>query len=142
MAEYYFNLPPISDLTLTQKAAVNQIGAIALSGSAGTGKSVVSLYRHINRNSTGSSCQLLTFTTTLALYLEKCCRLQNTDASNRITTINKWIFKYNRNPNRREIIIDEAQDLGYAYLESSDFGDILTYRKKNKSGDFYFSHSG
>lgn len=38
---YYFRLPPITQLTLSQQAALNETEQIALSGGPGTGKSVV-----------------------------------------------------------------------------------------------------
>lgn len=107
MAEYYFNLPPLGRLTLDQNSAVNYPGPIALSGGPGTGKSIVSLYRHITSNVNGNNCQLLTFTTTLRLYLSKCCEDQNAQAANLIATTKSWSY----NPvNRDEVIIDEAQD--------------------------------
>ena len=50
MAEYYFNLPPITTLTIPQQAALDDPAQIALSGGPGTGKSVVSLWRHISNH--------------------------------------------------------------------------------------------
>lgn len=47
MAEYYFNLPTIPALTISQQAALDESGQISISGGPGTGKSVVSLWRHI-----------------------------------------------------------------------------------------------
>lgn len=47
---YYFRLPPITQLTLSQQAALNETEQIALSGGPGTGKSVVSLYRHLTNH--------------------------------------------------------------------------------------------
>lgn len=108
MAEYYFNLPPFDRLTITQQAALVPVEPIALSGGPGTGKSVVSLYRHIARNAQGKNCQLLTYTTTLGLYLKRCCATQNVSAAEKVGTTFRWCL----NPQRRdEIIIDEAQDV-------------------------------
>ena len=47
MAEYYFSLPPFDNLSESQNQAVIDDNAIALSGGPGTGKSVVSIFRHI-----------------------------------------------------------------------------------------------
>ncbi|OFX19237.1 MAG: hypothetical protein A2033_05155 [Bacteroidetes bacterium GWA2_31_9] len=109
MAEYYFNLPPIDKLTTYQQAALKPTVAIALAGGPGTGKSVVSLYRHIACNEQGRNCQLLTYTTTLALYLTACCVKQSTQAANKVATIYRWCLQ---SEIRDEIIVDEAQDVG------------------------------
>lgn len=71
MAEYYFKLPDFEKLKTPQKSAVADTSAIALSGGPGTGKSVVSLWRQILNHSKDIPVrsQLLTFTTSLAYYL-------------------------------------------------------------------------
>ena len=77
---YYFRLPAITQLTIPQQAALNEPKQIALSGGPGTGKSVVSLWRHISNYQKGKRSLLLTYTTTLKQYLKACCRLQDTSA--------------------------------------------------------------
>ena len=63
---YFFKLPTITDLTIGQQAALNEPNPIAISGGPGTGKSVVSLWRHIRNYGTGSKRSLLlTYTKTL-----------------------------------------------------------------------------
>jgi superfamily I DNA/RNA helicase len=123
---YYFNLPALTSPPLTpeQRTAINLPEPIALSGGPGTGKSVVSLYRHIINLQKGKSCQLLTYTTTLALYLSECCRLSNEAAANNVSTTFSWI---NRLLDRSEIIIDEAQDVKYAYRKPDGF---LTWKSQ------------
>ena len=85
MPGYYFNLPQITDLTTVQQVALDEPNPIAISGGPGTGKSVVSLWRHISNyvdSSTNNQSHtrprkkslLLTFTTTLTQYLTGCCR--------------------------------------------------------------------
>ena len=113
MAEYYFNLPPITQLTIDQQAALNETNAIALSGGPGTGKSVVSLWRHISNHQRGKKCQLLTFTTTLAKYLEMCSKSQNVNASNNVNSSLSWMTAPH---SFQEIIVDEAQDLPREFL--------------------------
>ena len=54
---YYFRLPPITQLTLSQQAALNETEQIALSGGPGTGKSVVSLYRHLTNHENNVTIQ-------------------------------------------------------------------------------------
>ena len=115
MPGYYFNLPPITALTTAQQAALNETEQIALSGGPGTGKSVVSMWRHISNYRQGNRSLLLTYTTTLKRYLEACCRGNNAAAAqfvgtslrNRSITQNRRFF---------EVIIDEAQDLEPDYF--------------------------
>ena len=88
MAEYYFNLPPITTLTIPQQAALDDPAQIALSGGPGTGKSVVSVWRHISNHMSNPAKKslLLTYTTTLKEYLKACCRSQNEDAAKMVAT--------------------------------------------------------
>lgn len=125
MAEYYFNLPPITQLTIDQQAALNETNAIALSGGPGTGKSVVSLWRHISNHQRGKKSQLLTYTTTLAKYLEMCSKSQNTNASNNVNSSLSWMTSPE---SFQEIIIDEAQDLPCIYYEKlKKYSSMISY---------------
>lgn len=112
---YYFRLPPITQLTLPQQAALNETEQIALSGGPGTGKSVVSLYRHLANYSNGNNSLLLTYTTTLARYLSECCRLRDTEASKSVRSA--YAGCPSRDEDFYEIIIDEAQDLDAEYFD-------------------------
>ena len=112
---YYFRLPNIDDLTLSQQAALNETEQIALSGGPGTGKSVVSLYRHLANHGNGSRSLLITYTTTLARYLSECCRLRNPEASRNVRSA--YAGRPKRRENFSEIIIDEAQDLDAEYFD-------------------------
>ena len=116
MADYYFRLPAITQLTISQQAALNESGQIAISGGPGTGKSVVSLYRHINNYGRGKKSLLITYTTTLATYLRSCCRLQNAAASANVRSAFKG--KPRSHEKFSEVIIDEAQDLDSGYYDS------------------------
>ena len=110
---YYFRLPAITQLTLSQQAALNETDQIALSGAPGTGKSVVSLYRHIINHQNGQNSLLLTYTTTLALYIKECCRLKDCNAAENVRTAYAGCPKnYEK---FSEVIIDEAQDLDSEY---------------------------
>ena len=113
MAGYYFNLPQITQLTIPQQAALNETKQIALSGGPGTGKSVVSLWRHIYNYQRGRKSLLLTFTTTLAKYLSACCTTQNQSAANNVKTSLRGKPRVGSSWN--EIIVDEAQDLPISY---------------------------
>ncbi len=116
MAGYYFNLPQITDLTISQQAALDDSEQIALSGGPGTGKSVVSLWRHISNyiSNPVKRSLLLTYTTTLKEYLKACCKSQNEDAAKMVATSIHSQYKI-RNHKFAEIIIDEAQDLDEEY---------------------------
>ena len=115
MPGYYFNLPPITALTRAQPAALNETEQIAISGGPGTGKSVVSMWRHISNYRQGNRSLLLTYTTTLKRYLEACCRGNNAAAAQQVGTSlrNRFLTQTRR---FSEVIIDEAQDLEPDYF--------------------------
>ena len=118
MAGYYFNPPPITALTTSQQAALDDPAQIALSGGPGTGKSVVSFWRHISNymSEPVKESLLLTYTTTLKEYLKACCKSKNAKAADKVATSLK--SKYNIKHTRfAEIIIDEAQDLEEDYYD-------------------------
>ncbi len=123
MAGYYFRLPAITQLTIAQQAALNETGQIALSGGPGTGKSVVSLWRHISNYERNKKGLLLTYTTTLTQYLRACCRLQNADAGKNVGSL------YRNKPKEAwsEIIIDEAQDMSEDYYREIMQYGLISY---------------
>ena len=113
---YYFNLPLITELTLDQQHAVDETNPLALSGGPGTGKSVVSLWRHIRNHSTGlRNSLLLTYTKTLEHYLRASANTQDENAGNNIDRIFWWLS--HNATDYEEIIIDEAQDMGRLRFE-------------------------
>lgn len=127
MSGYYFHLPMITNLTRGQQAALEETKPIAISGGPGTGKSVVSLWRHISNyvdpltnNQANAKPRkkslLLTFTTTLAQYLAGCAALKSPAAANNVRTSLKG--KPRPYEHWDEIIIDEAQDLPNSYYEN------------------------
>ena len=107
---YHFNLPLITQLTVDQQAALNESDAIAISGGPGTGKSVISLWRHIRNHSTGKKSLLLTYTNTLKVYLASSANTQNPTAGSAVSSTYSWL-NHQSNSGFREIIIDEAQDI-------------------------------
>ena len=113
MPGYYFNLPTFDQLSPSQNQAVLDPNAIALSGGPGTGKSVVSIFRHIlnHQRETPLNSQLITFTKSLAYYLRGCCRTNNINASKKVAHSQSM---WNR-IGLQEIIHDEAQDLSLAF---------------------------
>ena len=123
MSGYYVNLPAITQLTIPQQAALNETRPIALSGGPGTGKSAVSLWRHIRNYKNGKQSLLLTYTTTLKQYLKACCKTMNTNAALNIGT------SYSNRPGKKwgEIIVDEGQDLENDYYKDIKQFGIISY---------------
>ncbi|MCA1918686.1 MAG: DUF2075 domain-containing protein [Flavobacterium piscis] len=128
MAGYYFRLPQIIQLTEPQQTALYELKQIALSGGPGTGKSVVSLWRHINNLRNKKNSLLLTYTTTLKMYFIGACRNEARksdieydvkiafhNAPRNIKTSKSGMP--NKIDNLYEVIIDEAQDLPKDYYE-------------------------
>jgi len=113
MPGYYFKLPNDNELSASQRQAVLDDNAIALSGGPGTGKSVVSILRHILNHTRENpiNSQLITFTTSLAYYLAGCCRNQNINAANKVASSQRGWNRYGVT----EIIHDEAQDLELSF---------------------------
>jgi len=106
---YYFVLP--IDLTPDQQLAVDETEPIALSGGPGTGKTVVSLWRHIYNYDRGrTKSLLLTYTKTLEFYLMQSARTKNKEAANNVSRTYKWTYSGNKY-HYNEIIVDEAQDV-------------------------------
>ncbi len=114
MAGYYFQLPTQTDLTYSQESAVNETQPIALSGGPGTGKSVVSLWRHINCHKRGINSLLLTYTVSLREYLKQSASTESPSAANAVKTS---LSGKSHCKQYTEVIIDEAQDLGVDYYE-------------------------
>jgi superfamily I DNA/RNA helicase len=106
---YYFALPLLTEMTIVQQSVLDQPGPVAISGGPGTGKSIVSLWRHIRNYATGSNTSLLlTYTKTLTNYLAAAAKGENEEAGKNVERTNYWLIKYANS--RQEIIIDEAQD--------------------------------
>lgn len=124
---YFFKLPAITELTIGQQAALNEPNAIAISGGPGTGKSVVSLWRHIRNYGTGSKKSLLlTYTKTLETYLAASARSESVNAGNAVDRTYWWTT--HRVTRYDEIIVDEAQDVeGGKYITIKNYSDVVSY---------------
>lgn len=103
-------MPLFAVLTKDQQRAVNETNSLALSGGPGTGKSVVSLWRHITNHTTSlKNSLLLTYTKTLEHYLRASSNTQNASAGDNIDRVYWWLS--NNAKIYDEIIIDEGQDI-------------------------------
>ena len=124
---YFFKLPQITELTIGQQSALNDPNPIAISGGPGTGKSVVSLWRHIRNYGLGSKKSLLlTYTKTLQTYLASSAKSESENAGNAVDRTYDWTKK--RTKNYDEIIIDEAQDVEISYYQTiSNFSNSISY---------------
>jgi len=134
---YFFQLPFIIDLTEDQQMALDEVNPIAISGGAGTGKTVVSLWRHIqNMETLNRYSVLITYTKTLGYYLSmsiKSIENQSKYQSNNIQPPSSQVFilkdfPFTQNWKVYEIIIDEAQDLTFSTLqEIKNYGEYISY---------------
>jgi len=124
---YFFQLPLITDLTEDQQMALDEVNPIAISGGAGTGKTVVSLWRHIqNMETLNKYSVLVTYTKTLGHYLSMSIRAienQTKYQSENIQPPSSQVFilktfPFTQNWKVYEIIIDEAQDLTFEHLQN------------------------
>ncbi|MBS1685366.1 MAG: DUF2075 domain-containing protein [Bacteroidetes bacterium] len=114
---YFFRLPDYTELTTGQQAALNEPNAIAISGGPGTGKSVVSLWRHIRNYGIGSkNSLLLTYSKTLTVYLASSAMEESPRAASATSSILSWISSGDIKT-YDEIIIDEAQDMSSKQYE-------------------------
>ncbi len=119
---YSFRLPPITDLTIEQQMVLSETQPVSLSGGAGTGKTVVSLWKHIeNTDTLNKNSLLVTYTKTLRVYLYNCTLAESVNASSKICSAFNII-------NCDEIIIDEAQDLELLTLENiNSYAQNISY---------------
>lgn len=127
---YYFTLPRFNDLNDNQKLALEEVDPISLSGGPGTGKTVVSLLRHINnyKKTPQVKSLLLTYTKTLEYYLRNTAKSKNDTAAQFIDRTQKWTYSTDKR-NFDEIIIDEAQDVPLEFYHI-----INNYTKKVSFG--------
>lgn len=126
---YYFKLPRYTELNDNQKLAVEEIYSISLSGGPGTGKTVVSLWRHIQNylKVPITESLLLTYTKTLEYYLKQTALKENPNASKNIDRTQRWVYD-NYRGNFEEIIVDEAQDVPlHFYHTISNHADEVSY---------------
>jgi len=103
-------LPEIEELTEQQQDILNKKEAVSVSGGAGTGKTVLSIWKHIlNWKERDVKSFLITYTHSLTKYFELSIKSKNIEASNYINNIDKFVKDPNKDIDM--LIIDEAQDI-------------------------------
>jgi len=125
---YFFRLPKITELTIDQQAAVNESEALNISGGPGTGKSLVSLWRHVSSCKDGKKSLLLTYTKSLEAYLKNCAASENEQAGKSVDRLICWSYEEGKTQHYDEIIIDEAQDVSIDLCNSiKTWADSVSY---------------
>ena len=143
---YYFELPAFGILTTNQKLALEEDDPISLAGGPGTGKTVVSLWRHIRNYELGKrKSLLLTYSKTLEHYLIFSANSKDSSAGDAIARTYCWInnCRDNRVPQQHfdEIIIDEAQDGEVTkYRIIKRYADMISYGA-DEAQSLYFPKS-
>ena len=139
MPYYVKGLPKLTSLTSEQRAAIKDSNNLALSGGPGTGKSLVSIFRHLyNHQKYGDRCHLITFHNSLANYLKLLVKniqsqendlknLQNAGSTIHTTTDFENKIARSLSAKLQEVIVDEAQD------NKIKFYDILNEKAVNIS---------
>ena len=108
---YYFKLPPVDELTVPQQAVLNDIRNVKITGAPGTGKSVVALWRFLQKLGTNKKTLLLTYTKSLEAYFKGAAKNINKNAPQHISRT-LWWTTHVTTGSYNEIIVDEAQDVG------------------------------
>ena len=124
---YFFRLPILPDLTIAQQSVLNETNPVSISGGPGTGKSVVSLWRHMQNHGIGRKRSiLLTYTNTLSAYLASAARSSSPQAADAVFKTRWWLIHHATGCD--EIIVDEAQDLPLdTYQQLMQFADQISY---------------
>jgi hypothetical protein len=125
-------LPNLTNLTDTQQKAIDETDPIAIFGGAGSGKSIISIFRHIkNWEEKNINSYLITYTHTLTYYFENSINNRsNKKASTHISTKNLFTCPLNW---IGEVIIDEAQDVPKEKLEKlASSCNMISYSADDK----------
>lgn len=110
---FHYTLPQLTDMTTVQQSVLDQTLPVAITGGPGTGKSVVSIWRHIrNHELETRHSLLLTYNKALRFVLAQAAYAQHAGSSEHVYKTFEWMQTYSPfMPRYDEIIIDEAQDI-------------------------------
>jgi superfamily I DNA/RNA helicase len=100
---------------------------VAVTGGPGTGKSIASLWRHIQKNDLELlNVVLLTYTTTLVAFLKAAARSASPGTEDSIFKTQDWY--YHQAASCDEMIIDEAQDTAaWMYRGLQCYAPVISY---------------
>jgi len=117
--KFIMKLPQFGDLTSEQQDIVEFPNSFGVYGGAGTGKTMVSIWRHIQNIKNGKKSYLVTFTHTLTYFLEILVEQENNRGREYVNNSNNFMkdLQNNKLPNIQELIIDEAQDIEHGFHE-------------------------
>jgi len=107
-------LPPQNRLTIEQQLILNEKNSVGIFGGAGTGKTIISIHRHIeNWEKRNIKSFLITYTHTLTYYFEKILPNESLEASKNVDNIDNFLKRFENGEfsEIEELIIDEAQDV-------------------------------
>jgi len=121
-------LPKINELTDEQQRILDIEEPIAIYGGAGTGKTILSIWKHIlNWEQRDIKSFLITYTHTLTRYFELSIKNESLEASQNIENIDRF---YDRD-DIDMLITDEAQDI----LKDTHINFKRKYKKVSYSAD-------
>ena len=108
-----FKFPNQTELTKEQQTILNEKNQVAIFGGAGTGKTIVSIHRHIKNWEKNIKSFLITYKHTLTHYFEEVLPSQNLEASKNVDNIDNFLKRLEKGEfsEIEELIIDEAQDV-------------------------------
>ena len=86
-----FKFPNQKQLTKEQQRILNEKNPVAIFGGAGTGKTIVSIHRHIENWKKNIKSFLITYTHTLTHYFEEVLPSQNLEASKNVDNIDNFL---------------------------------------------------
>ena len=107
-------LPSQNRLTIEQQLILNEKNSVGIFGGAGTGKTIISIHRHIeNWEKRNIKSFLITYTHTLTYYFEKILPNESLEASKNVDNIDNFLKRFEKGEfsEIEELIIDEAQDI-------------------------------
>lgn len=130
--EYAVSFPLITDLSANQQMVLNSKDPFWVTGPAGCGKSIVSLWRYINdAKDNNNNIIMIAYTKSLRKYLNCCIEQSGNNNIRQVQSLYKT-FKKNgtwitqpKGEHYDEVIIDEAQD-----IEIEAFKAIASVTKK------------
>ena len=140
--KFNFRLPKYTELSRSQKKAINEIEPILVTGVPGAGKTVVSIYRLNNSLDAGKNSLLLTYNRMLQVSISNSIEHLGMKKES-VQSIHRWFYeetgewldRYNHNALKleekikhisyNEFIFDEGQDQHIAIYDAfSKIGDV------------------